>query len=102
MEITRRQAGALGLAALLGGAPAARAANPGMLVRSDGQPRNLDPHQVFDVPMMGYALNAYDTLYRYEDNPPKMQPWLADGHTVSDDGLNWQFKLRQGVKFHDG
>jgi peptide/nickel transport system substrate-binding protein len=102
MNITRRQIGALSLAATLTRLPTARAAEAGMLVRSDGQPQNLDPHQIFDVPMMGYALNTYDTLYRYEDNPPKMQPWLAESHTASPDGLEWLFKLRPGVTFHDG
>jgi peptide/nickel transport system substrate-binding protein len=104
MKITRREAGTLafGAMAALAGPPGARAATPGMLVRSDGQPQNLDPHQIFDVPMMGYALNTYDTLYRYEDNPPKMQPWLAESYTASEDGLQWAFKLRQGLKFHDG
>ena len=67
-----------------------------------GLPLNLDPHQVYDVPMQSMMLNAYDNLYRYQDDPPKIVPWLAESHTVSDDGLNWEFKLRPGVKFHDG
>ena len=47
-------------------------------------------------------LNVYDTLYAYEGNPPKLVPWLATGHTVSEDGLTWTFKLNDNVKFHDG
>ncbi|WP_158742672.1 ABC transporter substrate-binding protein [Acidisphaera sp. L21] len=102
MDLTRRQAGALSLAAMLATAGRASAAQAGTIVRSDGQPQNLDPHQIFDVPMMGYALNTYDGLYRYEGNPPEMQPWLAESHTSSPDGLTWTFTLRKGAKFHDG
>jgi peptide/nickel transport system substrate-binding protein len=102
MRITRRETGALAFAALLAGPMRAHAQTPGVLVRADSQPANLDPHQIFDVPMMGYAVNTYDTLYRYENNPPVLQPWLAAGHTVSDDGLDWSFTLKPGVTFHDG
>lgn len=102
MQITRRHGAAMALAALMAPAPRARAATPGLMVRSDGQPQNLDPHQVFDVPMMGYALNAYDGLLRYENSPPTLEPWLAVSHTASEDGLDWEFRLRPGVAFHDG
>ena len=39
----------------------------------------LDPHQVFDVGRVAVRLNLYDGLYRWEDNPPQIQPWLAEG-----------------------
>jgi peptide/nickel transport system substrate-binding protein len=89
-------------AALLVVAQAARAGQPGVLVSGDNLPANVDPHQIFDVPMQLYSLNAYDNLYRYEGNPPNNMPWLAPSHTVSADGLTWEFKLRPGVRFHDG
>src|SRR2546422_10662112 len=62
----------------------------------------MDPHAVFDVGRVAVRLNLYDGLYRWLDNPPVLHPWLAESHTVSADGLTYTFKLRQGVKFHDG
>ncbi|MEG0113787.1 MAG: ABC transporter substrate-binding protein, partial [Comamonas sp.] len=40
-------------------------------------------------------------LLRY-DAKFQPQPLLATSWTVSPDGLQYRFKLRQGVKFHDG
>ena len=62
----------------------------------------LDPHAAFDVGRVAVRLNLYDGLYRWVDNPPKLEPWLAESHTVSPDGLTYTFKLRHGAKFHDG
>src|SRR5437762_5933381 len=62
----------------------------------------LDPHAAFDVGRVAVRLNLYDGLYRWLDNPPKLEPWLAESHTVSPDGLTYTFTLRRGAKFHDG
>ncbi|MBV9826833.1 MAG: ABC transporter substrate-binding protein [Alphaproteobacteria bacterium] len=101
MKITRRQFGALaGAAVLLRNLPAEAASD--VFVPGWNLPANVDPHQVMDVPAQNVAFNLYDNLYRYEDNPPQMVPWLAESHTVSDDGLTWVFKLKPGSKFQDG
>lgn len=47
----------------------------------------------------GYCV--FDTLYGVDANQFP-QPQMAAGHTVSDDGLEWQITLRDGLKFHDG
>src|SRR5262249_32143516 len=102
MSLWRSLSGLAVLAALFAVAPPAQAGPPGVLVTGDNLPANVDPHQIFDVPMQFYSLNTYDNLYRYEGNPPELVPWLAKSHDVSPDGLTWEFKLRTDAKFHDG
>lgn len=63
---------------------------------------NLDPHLVYDVSRIASRLNLYDGLYRWQNNPPEIVPWVAEGLQISEDGLIWTFKLRKGVTFHDG
>src|SRR6185312_6959485 len=89
----------LGLAALLS-APAA--AQTRFVFANESPYDTLDPHAAFDVGRVAVRLNLYDGLYRWLDNPPKLEPWLAESHTVSPDGLTYTFKLRKGAKFHDG
>jgi peptide/nickel transport system substrate-binding protein len=62
----------------------------------------MDPHATFDVGRVAYRLNCYDSLLRWVDNPPKLEPWLAESYAVSNDGKRYTFTLREGVKFHDG
>src|SRR5437667_2461945 len=62
----------------------------------------MDPPAAFDVGRVAVRLNLYDGLYRWLDNPPKLEPWLAESHTVSPDGLAYTFKLRRGASLHDG
>jgi peptide/nickel transport system substrate-binding protein len=46
--------------------------------------------------------NIYDGLTRYNTKAGKVEPALATEWKVSDDGLKWTFKIREGVKFHSG
>ena len=36
------------------------------------------------------------------DTPPRVVPWLAESHEVSDDGLTYTFHLVKNAKFHNG
>lgn len=46
--------------------------------------------------------NVYETLLRYDPLSDKIEPVLATEYSKSADSLSWTFKIRQGVKFHDG
>ena len=46
--------------------------------------------------------NVYETLLRYEPSTDSFTPLLATSYAKSSDGKTWTFKIRQGVKFHDG
>ena len=61
-----------------------------------------DPHAAFDVGRVAIRLNIYDGLMRWQKNPAVLEPWVAESHTISPDGLTYTFKMRRGVKFHDG
>src|SRR5689334_12929250 len=91
------------LVALAAALPTAPVAAQTRFVFANESPYDtMDPHAAFDVGRVAVRLNLYDGLYRWLDNPPKLEPWLAESHTVSPDGLTYTFKLRHGAKFHDG
>src|SRR5574338_1330405 len=46
--------------------------------------------------------NLYDTLLQPTADGKDVQPGLATGYEVSDDGMTFTLKLRQGTKFSDG
>ena len=47
------------------------------------------------------SLLVWDTLYGI-NSKLEPQPQMAEGHEVSPDFKQWVFKLRTGLKFHDG
>lgn len=62
---------------------------------------NLDPHVATAFSSWRVMELIYEGLLRF-DNQLQLQPALAESWTVSPDGLEYTFKLRSGVKFHDG
>lgn len=63
----------------------------------------LDPAVSRSTPSQLVFNNIFSTLVRWKDTKlSELVPDLAESWTKSDDGHKWTFKLRQGVKFHDG
>jgi len=61
---------------------------------------SLDPHVLNAAPNNSIAEHVYDTLVN-RDPRQRLQPGLAESWRVVDE-TTWEFKLRRGVKFHDG
>jgi peptide/nickel transport system substrate-binding protein len=62
---------------------------------------SLDPVWTTADITRNFSLAVHDTLYAF-DAEFNVQPQMAAGHTMSDDGKQWDIMLRDGLKFHDG
>lgn len=68
---------------------------------SEGSPEGFDPAPytagtTFDA--SGHAI--YNRLAQFKPGTTEIEPGLAESWDVSEDGLEYTFHLRQGVKFH--
>lgn len=71
-----------------------------LVVAQSSDAGTLDPQKQGKMPDMNILINMFDTLVtRGEDN--KLAPGLATEWTSIDE-TTWQFKLREGVTFHNG
>lgn len=61
-------------------------------------PATFDPQIAASDSEKTIALNCFDTLMR-PDESGKMQCLAAESYTVSDDGLVYTFKIRDGLKY---
>jgi len=64
-------------------------------------PAELDPHKTSLTAAWHVIEHVYDTLVDANENLEPI-PGLAEEWEISGDGLTYTFKLRQGVKFHNG
>jgi len=116
-KLDRRQlvagAAGLGLAAPFLGhgtgafaAPARQEGTPtpgGILkVGLQADPTALDPHKQSLTAIWHVIEHIYNGLTRITTPDLTIEPSLAEGWEISDDGLSYMFVLRDGVTFHDG
>ncbi|MCP4444845.1 MAG: ABC transporter substrate-binding protein [Myxococcales bacterium] len=62
----------------------------------------LDPARVTDNESVEICGQIYESLLRYRSGTTEVEAGLAVSWEVSEDGRQWDFQLREGVKFHDG
>lgn len=87
-----------------GGGSATRVPAPAgkkdLVIATGADITTLDPHLSTAGNDPNVAFTLYDNLL-YRDAEGKLQPMLATEYKALDD-TTWQFKLRPGVKFHNG
>jgi peptide/nickel transport system substrate-binding protein len=109
LAVTR---GALGLAwvvlpmAAWAAAPAGPAARPGavpagrIVVAQGVDATTLDPHNHEEAPAYNVLQNIYETLLE-RDAHLKIVPLLAESYRAINP-TTWEFKIRRGIRFHNG
>lgn len=89
----------------LTGAAAAQAPQRGgtLVYGLDAEPPNYDCQATTTFVEMQTVGTHYSRLMKFDpDKYPAIKPELAESWTVSPDKLTYSFKIRSGVKFHDG
>ena len=78
--------------------------NPDTFVQATiGNVDSLDPAYGYDTASGEQVQMIYETLIFFDgESTTEFVPVLATEWTVSADGLTYRFKIRKGVKFHNG
>ncbi len=100
----RSAVAALGMLAIgAAGALAAEAKQGGtMIVTYKDDVSTLDPAIGYDWQNWSMIKSLFNGLMDYKPGTTELIPDLAEKVDLSDDGLTYTFKLRRGVKFHNG
>ena len=84
----------------LTGSPSVVKAKSGELVVAEGaEIGQLDPHRARSVQDFSYGDAIFDGLYQRHDG--EISNGLAESHKLINN-TTWEFKLRKGVRFHNG
>jgi peptide/nickel transport system substrate-binding protein len=97
-------AGALALVLPMGAGEAAAQGQKGTLVFAveSLSAQTLDPILEGRPGNAVYQAAMYDSLVGFDVNKGGVGPGIAEKWELSDDGLTWTFKIRPGLKFHNG
>jgi peptide/nickel transport system substrate-binding protein/oligopeptide transport system substrate-binding protein len=87
---------------LLSGCTSSPERIPGFLyLRLSSDITTLDPAMIVDVAGGSVAAKIFNGLVRF-DEESRIVPDLAEGFSISEDGKTYKFRLRKGVRFHNG
>lgn len=82
-------------------ATTAAAAKTDIVIALQGEPTSLDPQFPDDGNMRMVTWQVFEPLFKIDAATLEAAPCLASDYKVIDD-TNWQFTIREGVKWHDG
>ncbi|MFD1790185.1 ABC transporter substrate-binding protein [Ochrobactrum teleogrylli] len=93
---------ALGLAISFGAQAADIKQGGSMIVTYKDDVSTLDPAIGYDWQNWSMIKSLFDGLMDYEPGTTNLRKEIAEDYTISEDGKTFTFKLRKGVKFHNG
>ena len=64
--------------------------------------QKLDPADIDDGESVNTIAQVMEGLVRFRDGTFEIEPCLAESWTIAPDGLIYTFRIREGVRFHDG
>jgi peptide/nickel transport system substrate-binding protein len=73
-----------------------------MTFATEGAPKLFDPFFATDGATFRTSQQIFEGLIEFKPGTAEAEPGLAESWESSEDGKTWTFKLREGVKFHDG
>ncbi len=73
-----------------------------MIVTYKDDISTFDPAIGYDWQNWSMIKSLFDGLMDYKPGTTELIPDLAESYTISSDNLTYTFKLRRGVKFHNG
>lgn len=79
-----------------------QSSNKTLVFGTAADPKILDPPLASDGESLRVSEQLYETLVTSKPGGTEVIPKLAESWEPSADGKEWTFKLRSGVKFHDG
>jgi peptide/nickel transport system substrate-binding protein/oligopeptide transport system substrate-binding protein len=82
--------------------PASQHGGDTLRYRLSSDPSTLDPAHSTSTDSAVVVLKVFEGLVRYEPETLEIVPAVAERFDVSSDGLTYTFRLRRGVRFHNG
>jgi peptide/nickel transport system substrate-binding protein len=71
-----------------------------LIIAFEGDAATLDPHGRNETTTTTFQRHVYESLVAF-DKDLNLEPQLAESWKLIDD-LTWEFKLKKGIKFHNG